>query len=329
MSTNGKPPTLLPTTVPTLLFEDMISSARFSRAVVVAAMLAGGVKSLQASSLKVYLSAPFSQTAGSNGSSTTGGFAGAATEDFTNTGGTNAGTSGTTGATYTYNSPLLSRNTDGTGSAISPTAQYAAPAGGTTFQVLGNGQFGGGGQGNYLGVYNGGATTLTLSQPAGYFGLEWCAVDAGNSLTLLDQNGLSIGTFNAATFQSLLPSKTSTATITAVNGSKYNVADYFGRPTGTTDTTNRQNGDEQYAFLNFICDPGTKISKITLTEGNSAIFESDNHAILTTAPTVANGTGGSPLVFVSAVPEPSTLSFFAAAGGLMMITIGRRFRRDR
>ena len=147
-------------------------------------------------------------------------------------------------------------------------------------------------------------------------------MDAGNSLSLYDQNNSLIGTFNAATFQALLPNTTGTQ-VTALNGAKYNTTDYYGQPTGTG-AAPTQNTGEQYAFLNFVAASGTTISKLVLNQGSSAVFESDNHAILTTAPTVNNT---SPVVFVAAVPEPSTVTFFAAAGGLMMVTIGRRFRR--
>ncbi len=273
----------------------------------------------RASSLKVYLSAPFTETAGSSGLPTSNGqpvgtngatanpnntpntlgFAGVSTETFDGTGETPA-------AYTTLNSTAINGTYTGTVS---------------TFSIKANDQYGLGGQANYLGVPNGGTTTLTLSTPVGYFGLAWDAVDAGNSITLYDQNNAAIGTFNAATFQQLLPNTAGTQ-ITALNGTKYNTTDYFGQPTGTASVAGRQNTGEQYAYLNFVTDPGTKISKLVLKE-TGAIFENDNHSILTTAP-VVNGTSN--LVFVTSVPEPSTWALLAAAGGLMMLTIGRRRR---
>ena len=83
---------------------------------------------------------------------------------------------------------------------------------------------------------NGSPVTITFNSPVGYFGLLWCAVDAGNSLTLYDQNSAVIGTFKASTFTALLPA---TGSLTALDGTTYNTADYHGQPTGTTSTSGR------------------------------------------------------------------------------------------
>ena len=144
-------------------------------------------------------------------------------------------------------------------------------------------------------------TTITFNTPQGYFGLLWCAVDAGNSLTFYDQNGVAIGTLNASTFTALLPktwhdSRRSTGRRTAR-------PNYYGQPTGTTSRPLAvRTASEQYAYLNFVAQGTTTISKIVESENTSAIFESDNYSILATAPTVTNS---SPLVFVATIPEPA------------------------
>ena len=189
-----------------------------------------------------------------------------------------------------------------------------------------NGQYGGGGEGNYLGV--GGTVTLQFSSPVLYLGMFWCAVDSGNSASLYDQNGALIGTYNAASFTKLLPDNT-TSQVTAINGTEYNTIDYFGRPTGNASTDpvidDRKNHSQQYAYINFF--PGgntaggapTEIGKIVLHE-TGAVFESDNFAVLF-SDTTALGS----FVPVDVVPEPSTWTVLGS--GAALLGLARRFRR--
>ncbi len=280
-------------------------------------LIVASVPAGAASSVNVYLSSPFTQTAQTSGAPNaagtyTAGYTSAVSETFD-------GSNATAGTTYTsLTSTALSYNTNTSPATAIPApnqAKFSVAAG--NFSVIANGQYGGGGQGNYLGVSGTGTTTLQLSAPVGYLGLEWCAVDSGNSLSLYDQNNGLIGTFNASTFTNFLGANTN---ITAINGSSYATANYLGQPTGTSTTTGRLNNGQYYAYLDFIAASGTKISKIVISE-TGATFESDNYAILTTAPTALGS-----FVPLGAVPEPSTWAFFAAASGAMVLTVVRRRR---
>ena len=292
---------------------------KFSSCFTAALLLAASGVAANASSVNIYLSSPFTQTAQTSGApdangNYAAGYTNAVSETFD-------GSGVTTGTTYTtFTSTGLSYNTDTSPATATPApnqAKFSTSAG--NFSIIANGEYGGGGQGNYLGVNNGGTTTLQLSAPVGYLGLEWCAVDNGNSLTLYDQNNNAIGTFNAGSFTSFLGGQTN---VTALNGTSYPTANYKGQPTGTSTTnpTNgRQDATEYFAYVDFIANSGTKISKIVLSESSGSTFESDNYAILTTAP-AAQGS----FVYLTSVPEPSTWAFFAAAGGALVFTVLRR-----
>ena len=268
--------------------------------------------------VSVYLSAPFTETAGSSGLPTSDG-----TATGTATGPANTpNTLGFSGAAMeTFDTPVATGTYHSlTSSALGGTT-FVTAAGNAGFTVNTNGQYGGGGQGNYLGVSPGSPVTITFNSPVGYFGLLWNAVDAGNSLAIYDQDGGLLGTFNASTFSSLLPN-TAGKTITALNGAIYNTTDYFGQPTGTVSTANRQNSGEQYAYLNFVGTGGTTISKIVESE-TGAVFESDNYSTIIAAPTV-NSTSHGNVVYVSSVPEPATWTLIAVAGGLAALGVRRR-----
>ena len=263
-----------------------------------------------AETVSAYLSAPYTQSATDSGATSGAGYNNAVVETFDETG-------MMTGSFTTLTT-------------ASPTATPAG-IGGTftsnsgTNSIDANGEYGGGGQGNYLGV--GGTVTLTFSSPVMYLGLFWCAVDNGNSATFYDQNGALLGTYNAATFSSLLPNN-NTSTVTAINGTTYNTINYFGQPTGnaSTDPTigNRQNSGQQYAYLNFI--PGgttaggapTEIGKVVLKE-TGAIFESDNYAVLASSTTALGS-----FVPAGVVPEPSTWATMFAGAALLGTVLRRR-----
>ena len=265
---------------------------------------------LGAETVSAYLSAPFTQSARGSGDAssagvTSGGYANALVETFDDTG--------------FVAGPLGSDASSQIGGTFTSTTG--------TNQIDANGEYGGGGQGNYLGVN--GTVTLTFSVPVLYLGLEWCAVDGGNSLTLYDQNNALIGTYNASTFSSLLPNN-ATSTITAINGTKYNTSSYIGQPTGnasTDTTTTRLNGGstgQQYAYLNFI--PGgttasgaaTEISKVVMSE-TGATFESDNYAVLTTTVSPLGS-----FVPAGTVPEPSSYAMVGLGLAALGTVLGRR-----
>jgi hypothetical protein len=265
-----------------------------------------------AETLNAYLSAPYTQSATDSGATSGAGYSNAVVETFDETG-----------------------MMVGTFATLTTAAPTATPAGiGGTFtsnsgtnSIDANGQYGGGGEGDYLGVD--GTVTLTFSSPVLYLGLFWCAVDSGNSATFYDQNGNLLGTYNAATFSSLLPNNSS-ATVTAINGSTYNTLSYFGQPTGnaTTDPVkgDRQNNGQQYAYLNFI--PGgttagglpTEIGKVVIQE-TGATFESDNYAVLSSAPTALGS-----FVPAGVVPEPSTWATMFGGTVLLGAILRRRAR---
>ena len=260
-----------------------------------------GLTRLQASAVDVYLSAPFTQNAADDGLNTGGGLANTTTETF------NAPTF-STGKFTSFNSAAV------------PGVTYTSSTGNSTISAAG--QYGGGGQDQYVGVANGDSVTLTFATPVDYFGLLWSAVDSGNSLQVFDQNNQIIGTFNATTFSSILP-RNSTSQITAINGTKYNTIDYYGQPTGSAATTttlsNRLNNKEQYAYLNFITEPGTDIKKIVIEE-TGAIFETDNHAVITSRPTALGD-----FVALTTVPEPSVVvTILAGLGALVFVGRPRR-----
>ena len=263
-----------------------------------------------AETVSAYLSAPYTQSATDSGATSGAGYNNAVVETFDETGMMTGNFTTLTTATPTATPPGIG-------------GTFTSNSG--TNSILANGQYGGGGEGNYLGVS--GTVTLTFSSPVMYLGLFWCAVDSGNSATFYDQNGTLLGSYNAATFSSLLPNS-NTATVTAINGTKYNTISYFGQPTGNaaTDPTfgSRQNNTQQYAYLNFI--PGgttaggaaTKIGKVVLTE-TGATFESDNYAVLSSATTALGS-----FVPAGVVPEPSTLAATLGGAALLGTALRRR-----
>ena len=265
-----------------------------------------------AETVNAYLSAPYTQSATDSGATSGAGYNNAVVETFDETG----MMTGSLTTTITTASPT----------ATPPGIGGTFTSNGTNNSIKKNDQYGGGGQGQYLGV--GSTVTLTFSSPVMYLGLFWCAVDNGNSAAFYDQNGGLLGTYNAATFANLLPNS-QTATVTAINGSTYNTINYFGQPTGvaSTDPTfgSRLNNTQQYAYLNFI--PGgttaggapTEIGKVVLNESNGATFESDNYAVLASAPTALGS-----FVPAGAVPEPSTWATMFAGAALLGTVLRRR-----
>ena len=271
------------------------------------------ISSRAAETVSAYLSAPYTQTATDSGATSGAGYSNAVVETFDETG-------MMTGSVTTLTTASPTATPPGIGGTFTSNS-------GTNNSIKKNDLYGGGGQGQYLGV--GGTVTLTFSSPVMYLGLFWCAVDNGNSATFYDQNGGLLGTYNAATFANLLPNS-QTATVTAINGSTYNTINYFGQPTGvaSTDPTigNRLNPGQQYAYLNFI--PGgttaggapTEIGKVVLNE-TSAIFESDNYAVLASSTTPLGS-----FVPAGVVPEPSTFATMFVGTALLGTVLRRRVR---
>ena len=160
-------------------------------------------------------------------------------------------------------------------------------------QIQANDQYGGNGTGNYVGVPVGGTLTATFAAPVQYFGLYITALDANNALKIYTSTG--IVDFSASVLTNILPNN-ATSTVTAIDGTLYNTNQYYGQPTTNLNPT------EPYAYVSFFATAGTTISQVVLSQTTSAIFETDNYSIRTTAPTV-----NTTLVLI---PEPGVNGMF-------------------
>jgi hypothetical protein len=169
---------------------------------------------------------------------------------------------------------------------------------------------------NYFAVGNqSGSTataTLQLSAPVGYFGFSWNAGDNNNRMAFYN-NGAVLAIFSSTNIQTLLANPT----VTAVNGSVYNTANYKGQPGNTT-----VNSGENYAFVHFLITGGADRIDFWNTGGSG--FESDNHTLRVVAPTVT----GSSLVFVTtaSAPEPTTLWLLTLGG--IIASVLTLYRKD-
>ncbi|MBB6052665.1 PEP-CTERM sorting domain-containing protein [Armatimonas rosea] len=154
--------------------------------------------------------------------------------------------------------------------------------------------------------------TLQLSSSVGYFGFSWNAGDNNNRMAFYKQ-GAVLAIFSSANIQTLLANPT----VTAIDGTVYNSSSYRGQPGNTT-----VNAGENYAFVHFLIAGGADRIDFWNTGGSG--FESDNHTLRTTAPTVA----GSSLVFVTttSAPEPSTLGLLAL--GAVIASVLALYRKD-
>lgn len=156
-----------------------------------------------------------------------------------------------------------------------------------------NGIYGAYNQGNYVGVgqYQRLDVTFEASQ---YFGLSFTAIDPFNNIRIYSGNDLLLD-LPAATLLYHVPDSQG-ATIAAIDGSQYNTQTYYGQPvTG-------ENMGEIYTYLHFIASNSTTFDRVVFSQtGPGGSFESDNHSILKTAPTIPDS-----LAFVTSVPEPST-----------------------
>ena len=133
----------------------------------------------------------------------------------------------------------------------------------TNFAVVAADQFGGaGGTGRYFSVgTQSGATsaTLTLSNPAAYFGFWWSAGDPYNSISFLSQ-GRTVATFTTASAFGSLSSA------------------YLGNPNNTS-----QNSGQKYAYFNLFGTNGSTIDQVVFSNANTASgFESDNWSVSST-----------------------------------------------
>jgi hypothetical protein len=157
--------------------------------------------------------------------------------------------------------------------------------------------------------------TLTLTQPADYFGLWLSAADANNGISFYSGNYL-IARFSTQMLITLLNG--GTGNVTALSGAQYATSSYFGNPNAPAgrDTT------ESFAFVDFVANGFTFNKVVFDNNGTTGTgFESDNHSVLTTAPTISTD---HVLVgdLAEDVPEPGAALLLA--GGLMLIAAARR-----
>lgn len=192
---------------------------------------------------------------------------------------------------------------------------YVSPTTGITYSssngdnVQPNDQYGGYNEGYYLGVNPTNSTVLTLADTAKYFGFYFTAGDVYNSIDIYSGDSLLLS-FSTASLIQMLPN-TEGSTITAINGSKYNTIDYYGQPVSGL------NSYEPYAYLHFVAEGNLTFDKIVLNQGANAIFESDNHSILTGTPIIPDSLVKVP----TTVPEggPGLLALSLMAGSLTFL----------
>ncbi len=157
--------------------------------------------------------------------------------------------------------------------------------------------------------------TLTLNQPVDYFGFWLSAADANNGVSFYSGNYL-IARFSTQMLITLLNG--GTGNVTALSGAQYATSSYFGNPNAPAG----RNTGESYAFVDFVANGFTFNSVVFDNSGTTSTgFESDNHSILATAPTISTDhvlVGN----LTEDVPEPAAALLLA--GGLMLIAAARR-----
>lgn len=235
----------------------------------------------------------------------------------------------TTGTLSVYVSPPAAESTtvsgaitetfDGLSAKIYTTA-YVSPAGIGTYTgsstnpyaIVAPDEYGGGTDSssntptNYFAVgTQSGSTapvTLTLSQPAAYFGFWWSAGDPYNRVALYSGSTL-YGTFSTADLLTFL--NNGQGTITAANGTQYQASAYFGNP---NITSGNNDGGEPFAYVSFVISGATIDSIVFYNTNTSSGFESDNHSVIFSGNTVTIPTTYVPvenLPLSSQVVEPT------------------------
>ncbi len=163
--------------------------------------------------------------------------------------------------------------------------------------------------------------SVTFATAQSYFGFSWSAGDSSNGLTFYN-GSTNLGRFSTALITSML----SQSQVSAVDGTTYNSADYKGKPGSVTSIidSNRQNSAEPYAFLNFIGSGGMMFDRVVFDNSGSTSsgFESDNHTIRTSAPTVDQKS-----VFVGGVGAPEPGAFALALPFLPLLGVKALRRR--
>lgn len=204
--------------------------------------------------------------------------------------------------TEDFASAPLGNFTDFTSTKIG--AHYSS-TGGTA--VVGGNQYGGFAGGSYLGISASSSVNITLSSPAQYFGFYFTAGDDFNSLEIYSGTDL-VFQFSTAKLIDRLPNDGVT-TVSAINGSQYLGSNYYGQPVSGL------NGSQPYAYLHFITTGSDTFDRLVLyqsaVQSSGAVFENDNHSILTVRPTLPDSLVELPDI---GVPEPSASLLLGLVG---------------
>ena len=245
-----------------------------------------------AASLNIYLSPPGDQASS---------IAGATTEDF------NSLATGVQSTPYT--------------SSIG-TYQFSSTA---HFASLAADQYGGAGGSRYVSLgaqsHSSAPVTLALDTPANYFGFWWSAGDRNNGLSFY-YNDSFITRLTTADIVNLLSANG--GTVTAINGSTYSKAGYYGNP------NNHLDANEPFSYVNiFASDTGFNRIVFDNSGLSSSGFETDNHSVR-----LSNAKPSDTSVFVKSVtatevvvsPEPVSLSLSGLGALGLFLLLGRRKR---
>lgn len=204
--------------------------------------------------------------------------------------------------TEDFGSAPLGNFTDFTSAKIG--AHYTSTGGAA---VIAENQYGGNGEGKYLGISASSSINIDLASPAQYFGFYFTAGDDFNSLEIYSGANL-VFQFSTAALIDRLPNDGVT-TVTAINGSQYLGSNYYGQPVSGA------NGAQPYAYLHFITTGNDTFDRLVLyqseVQGTAAVFENDNHSILAVRPTIPDSLVNLP---ENGVPEPSTALMLGLVG---------------
>jgi hypothetical protein len=117
---------------------------------------------------------------------------------------------------------------------------------------------------------------LVLNAPAQYFAFAWNAGDAQNGVSFY--NGTTfLGRYSTADIVAAL----SATTVTAIDNTIYQTSEYRGKFNEAT-----TNPAEPYAFINYIADPSTLITRVVFDNSNNtgSGYEFDNVTVRATSP---------------------------------------------
>lgn len=140
-------------------------------------------------------------------------------------------------------------------------------------------QFGGAdGTGTYLALANANQVTVTLTGNRKYVGFWWSAGNAGNTIEFYDDTNTLLAQFTTNSLTTLLSGG---GNISAINGSSYAKASYFGNP----NPPSGRNAAQPYGYINLILQ-GASVSfrTIIIKHAGGGSFELDNLAVADTVP---------------------------------------------